>query len=475
MNVARRLAPVGRILLWALLASVLIAGCSVAGSSDGTATSPPATAAPTSPSSTPTPSPSFDLSYETADCVEPPDAFELICEITDLIRTEYVDPPQLSALAEAAANGVEPSGGSPAEGFTCALPADAFRALCDAFALAGGPGDATIEAAIRGMVRGTLDPNSGYQDPAEYAQAREDQSGQVEGIGALVTTEDRASDDPEGTRCQEFSDTCRLVIVAVFDGAPADRVGLQQGDVIVSVDGDDIAGQDIDEVVADVRGPAGTDVELGILRDGEVRQVTITRAAVDIPVTESEMVGDTAYLRLTLFTNDSDERFRSALRDLTAEDPRALVLDLRSNPGGALDAAVNIASEFLSGGLVLRTESPEGDREYRVQEGGLATDPSLEVVVLVNRGSASASEVVAAALREAGRATIVGQRTFGKDTVQQTFPLDNGGALKLTIAQWVTPDGDGFGEGLRPDVELTIPDDATPGEIVAAVHNARQN
>ena len=151
------------------------------------------------------------------------------------------------------------------------------------------------------------------------------------------------------------------------------------------------------------------------------------------------------------------------------------MLDLRSNPGGALDAAVNIASQFLSDGLVLRTESPDGDREYGVQEGGLATDPSLEVVVLVDRGSASASEVVAAALREAGRATIVGQRTFGKDTVQQTFPLDNGGALKLTIAQWVTPDGDGFGEGLRPDVELTIPDDATPAEIVDAVQNARQN
>ncbi|MDX1621547.1 MAG: S41 family peptidase [Nitriliruptorales bacterium] len=462
-----------------LVAALLVGGCAVpfAAEDDGPPVTSPSPSQPSPEVVSPSPSDrAAPADYRTATCEEPPSDWALFCEVTELIADRHVDPPSPQVLADAAAEGLAELADAPdAEGFTCAIPDAAFRELCDALAAAGGPDPATIEAAIRAMVTGGLDLNSSYQDAEQFARSKEDQSGQVEGIGALVTTEDRTAEDPEGTKCSELSDTCRLVIVSVFDGAPADEAGLEAGDEIVSVDGTDVAGETIDEAVDRVRGPAGTAVELGILHDGELRDVTITRAAVDIPITETAMVADTAYLRLTLFTNDSDERFRTALRELLREDPDTLVLDLRSNPGGALSAAVSIASEFLSEGLVVRTESPEGPRDYRVDEGGLATDPSLEVLVLLNRGSASASEVVAAALHEAGRAILVGERTFGKDTVQQQFPLDEGGALKLTIARWVTPDGDGFGGGIRPDVPLEVPEDATPEEVVEAVLSATRD
>lgn len=464
-----------RIVAALLAVLVLATGCARGGSAPDATPSPngtPAGSGTVSPAADPT-----GGEYTTAGCDEPPDDFELLCEVVELVRTRYVDPPSVTALAAAAADGVENSdetgdGPEPAGGFTCAVPGPDFAPLCDALSQAGGPSDDSIEAAVRAMIREGLDPNSVYMDARQYERTREDQSGQVEGIGALVTTEDRTADDPETTRCPELSATCRLVIVSVFEGAPADQAGLQAGDLIVRVDGEGVEGRTIDEVVEDVRGRAGTDVELGIERDGDVRTVTITRAAVDIPVIERTTVGDTAYLRLTLFTGDSDERFEAALRELLSQRPERLVLDLRMNPGGALDAAVNITSEFLDEGLVLRTRSPEESRDYEVQPGGLATDDGLEVVVVVDRGSASASEVLAAALREAGRATIVGERTFGKDTVQQTFPLDAGGALKLTIARWVTPNGDGFGDGVEPDVTLEVPVDAAPDEVVDLVLGA---
>jgi len=325
-----------------------------------------------------------------------------------------------------------------------------------------------VPAAVSSLVHTGLDPYSVYIDPASLALLDEESSGTVEGIGALVTTEDTTAPDPGAAVCPVVSDTCRLVIVSVIVGGPAEAAGIRAGDAVVAVDGEPAAGQALEIVTGKVRGPAGTTVRLGLLRDGERIEVAVERAAVQVPILRSATVGTTAYLRLAAFTGDSADRVRGALTELVAAGPDLLVLDLRDNPGGSLDAAVSIAGEMLDGGVVVRTAGPGGRKEYEDEPGGAALD--VPVVVLVNRGSASASEVVAGALADHGRATLAGERTFGKDTVQQQLPLPDGGALRLTIGRWSTPAGRDFGgTGLEPDVELPLDPALSPEELVAAV------
>jgi carboxyl-terminal processing protease len=262
-----------------------------------------------------------------------------------------------------------------------------------------------------------------------------------------------------------------MVIISTFSDSPAARAGLMSGDELEAVDGESVLGKSLDEVTNLVRGPSGSDVELTFLRGDEEFTVTITRAAIEIPIADWRVVGDVGYLQLNLFTNNSDEVVHDALRELLDDGATSLVFDLRNNPGGSLDSSVEIASEFLTDGLVVRTEAPDVVIPYEVRSGGVLTDPSFPVTILVNRGSASASEVVTGALEEAGRAIVIGDNTFGKNTVQQRFSLSNGGAIKVTIARWVTPSGTDFGEdGISPDIEADIPLDLTPEEIVALVN-----
>jgi len=167
-------------------------------------------------------------------------------------------------------------------------------------------------------------------------------------------------------------------------------------------------------------------------------------------------------VKLSLFSSNAGDQVEDAIEQLLDDGATDLIFDLQGNPGGALSAAIDVTSQFISDGLVLITQSPNEDTEYRVRGGGALTDPDFPVVVLVDRGSASASEVVTGALQEAGRVTVMGENTFGKNTVQQEFPLSNGGAVKVTIARWVTPGGLDFGgDGLTPDipVELSPADD----------------
>jgi len=232
---------------------------------------------------------------------------------------------------------------------------------------------------------------------------------------------------------------------------------------MVSVDGADIRGQTIDQVVSIVRGPSGTDVQLGLERDGETFEVTITRAPIEIPVVEYEMADEnTGYLRLALFSSNSGSQVEEAIQDLLNQGATDLIFDLQGNPGGSLSAAIDVTSLFIDDGLVLITQAPDEEIEYQVRDGGLLTDFDFPVVVLVDRGSASASEVVTGALQEAGRVTVMGENTFGKNTVQQEFPLSNGAAIKVTIARWVTPGGLDFGgDGLTPDIPIEL--DAAAG------------
>jgi carboxyl-terminal processing protease len=219
-----------------------------------------------------------------------------------------------------------------------------------------------------------------------------------------------------------------------------------------------------------VRGPAGSEVTVGLLRDGEILQLDIIRAAVDIPIAQWEMVGDIGYLRFNLFTVNADDQLRPAITELLDAGADGIVFDLRDNPGGSLQASIEVASEFLDEGVIVRTESPEDQTTFEATGDGVATDPSIPLWVVVNQGSASASEVVAGVLGETGRAVILGENTFGKNTVQQRFPLGNGGALKLTIARWVTPSGTDFGAvGITPDIRAEFPFDMTPEEVVEQV------
>jgi carboxyl-terminal processing protease len=257
-----------------------------------------------------------------------------------------------------------------------------------------------------------------------------------------------------------------LYVVSTIEGTPAAEAGLLRDDVIIEVNGEDVRGRTVDEVTASVRGPVGTEVSLTLERAGDVIEVDLIRAAVVIPIVVSKKVGDAGYVALTLFTDNADEQFEDALIELLDEGVDTLVIDLRDNPGGLLDTAVEVASAFLADGVVVVTESPESSTSYPVS-GHVVVPADIDVVFVVNQGSASASEVVSAVLQERGRATVVGENTFGKNTVQQRFSLSNGGALKLTIARWLTPGGLDFGEvGVTPDVVQEFEAGLTPETVV---------
>jgi carboxyl-terminal processing protease len=409
-----------------------------------------------------------------SDCDSAEDGFAALCRSVELINERAVDEVPADTLVSGALLGIEeietfePTAAS-IEVLQCAVPSDAYAPICDAVAadVAAGDGsvDEVVAQAIQGMIEfGLEDPFGAYLSPQALELFSTNQSGAVEGIGALVQAREQGD---ETELCNLLSDTCRIFIVAPLDGSPAEAAGILAGDIIAAVNGTDVIGRTFDEVTAEVRGPAGSDVELTIERDGERLDVTVTRAAVEIPVTEARMLDDeTGYLRLTSFTNNSAELLRSDLESLLEQGATSIIFDLQGNPGGSLNAAVLIASEFLEEGLVLRTEERSSGDDYEVVKGGVATDDAVELIVLVDGGSASASEVVTGALQEAGRAVVIGENTFGKNTVQRIWNLPDGGGLKLTIARWVTPDGEDYGlDGITPDVAVVIPVDAT-GEFL---------
>ena len=433
-------------------------------SSAGASTSAPSTSAPDSDATTTSVA---AIPVESVEC----DGREggLICEGYSLILRYYVDPISDAVLAEAAAEGVEGLATSGSDSVSCAIPNQSFRSVCEAMAFEGASTETADEAALAGMVT-ALDPASTYLDSRALQLIAEDQTGEVEGIGALVASEDLSAADPESTPCAVVSPTCQMVVISTFAEGPADLAGIETGDVFVAVNSESIDGWTVDEVTATVRGAAGTDVTITFRRGDIQLDITVTRAALVIPVVESEVVGGVGYLRLNLFTETSDRQLHTALLALLDRGIGRLVLDLRDNPGGALDATVNIASEFLSGGVVVRTQAPDEETDYPVEFGGIATDSDLEIAVLVNGGSASAAEVLSAALQESHRALIIGENTFGKNTVQQRFGLSNGGALKLTVARWVTAEGTDFGgKGVTPDITADIGSGLTVSKVVAEV------
>lgn len=364
------------------------------------------------------------------------------------------------------------AGGSAGSG-DCATPDEAFASFCEAYDRLQREyvdeldPEKLAEGAIRGMFEyGVEDPYSGYMPPEQYQRALGDLSGTFSGIGAEMSI--RNTEDPEDlAACTEFTSSCRLVVVAPLADSPAERAGLEAGDVVLAVDGVPVDGTTMNDQIGRIRGESGTDVTLTIQRgDGEPFDLTITRAEIELQEVRTELIdGHIGYIELNGFSAPAADQFERALRELLDEGADQIVFDLRNNPGGYIDAAQKIASQFVDSGLIFTQESAGGNvREYQATGDGVATDASLPVVVLVNGGSASASEIVAAALQESGRATLIGEPTFGKDTVQVWGRLENDGGVRITISRWFTPEhGSVAPDGIEPDILVERPPD-TPLE-----------
>lgn len=347
-------------------------------------------------------------------------------------------------------------------GSACSAPDEAFAAFCEAYDRVQAEyvdeldPETLAEGAIRGMFQyGVADPYSGYMPPEQYSRALGDLSGTFSGIGAEMAI--RNVDDPEDlAACTEFSTTCRFVVMSPLAESPAEEAGLLAGDVVLAVDGQSVDGSTIDDQIGRIRGEAGTDVTLTIERDGaEPFDLTITRAEIELQEVETRLIdGHIGFVALNGFSAPAADQFEAGLSELLADGADQIVFDLRDNPGGYIDAAQQIASQFIDSGLIFTQESAGDDvREWRSTGDGVATDPDLPVVVLINEGSASASEIVAAALQEAGRATVVGEPSFGKNTVQVWSRLENDGGVRITISRWFTPQHNSVApEGIQPDI-----------------------
>ncbi len=307
--------------------------------------------------------------------------------------------------------------------------------------------------AINGVLQALGDPHTVYIDPESYALGVDIISGTFEGIGAQVERDPVTGD---------------IVIVAPFRGSPAEKAGILPGDVVRAVDGESTEGWSVTDAVKRIRGPAGEPVTLTIEHsDGETEDVTVTRDTIVVPTVftrevqdaSGALVEDLAYIELQQFTEQTVEALRTELKHVQEAGYKGLILDLRRNPGGALDATIEVADIFLDGGVVLTQVDRDGNETvYRAKAGGEATD--IPVVVLVGPGSASGSEVVAGALRDNDRATLIGEKTFGKGSVNHLRELSDGGALYVTIARWLTPGGEQIeGVGLQPNIQVAATDD----------------
>jgi carboxyl-terminal processing protease len=301
--------------------------------------------------------------------------------------------------------------------------------------------------AIGGMMDSLGDVgHSTFLSPTLVKRVQEAQQGRLQGIGVEIQMKDG-----------------KATVVAPIDDSPALRAGLRPGDVIVKVEGKDITGLPAYQVVSRISGTPGTPVSLTILdpRSGRKREVTIVRASLKLKsVTWQRLPGTSvAQLRIANFDEGTAKELRKALEEIEHDDNEisGIILDLRNNPGGILDAAVDAASQFLKGGNVLLVKNARGRvKPVPVLKGGLAQD--FPLAVLINGGSASGAEIVAGALEDAHRATLVGEKTFGTGTVLQEFPLADGSALLLAVQEWLTPDGQSFWhKGIAPDVAVELP------------------
>jgi len=302
---------------------------------------------------------------------------------------------------------------------------------------------ALMQGAIRGMIEALGDEHSSYMDPKTFEDANAGLAGEYEGIGAWVDT------------TAEY-----LTIISPIPGSPAEKVGLQPGDKIIAINGEDMTGIDAELVRQRVLGPAGTTVKITIAREGEAEplEFSVTREKIVVKSAAGEMLENgIGYVQITTFGENTTPELKTALQELIAQNPKGLIIDLRNNGGGYLQTSVEVASEFISQGVILYEQYGDGRRiTYDALEGGQATE--IPLVVLINEGTASASEIVAGAIQDYGRGKLVGVTSYGKGSVQNWIPLSGEqGAVRVTIAKWLTPNERTIHQqGLTPDVLVEL-------------------
>jgi len=341
---------------------------------------------------------------------------ELFGKVFDIVRADYVEPPDDSKL---------------------------------------------VTSAINGMISG-LDPHSSYMDPKNFRDMQEETSGEFGGLGMQVSMEDGL-----------------IKVVSPIDDTPAAKAGIRAGDVISQVEGEDVKGLTLNQVVDKLRGPVGSSVKLQLIRKDQADPINLalTRETIKVASVRSHTEGDdVGYIRITQFNNLATDGLKKAIRDLSAKLPadhlKGYILDLRNNPGGLLDQAVRISGAFLTSGEIVSVRGRNTDdvQRFTAAPGDLIEGKPL--IVLINGGSASASEIVSGALQDQKRATIIGTRTFGKASVQTIIPLGQGnGALRLTTARYYTPSGHSLqAQGVAPDIEI-LQDE--PKEVAAQTAAAK--
>lgn len=300
-----------------------------------------------------------------------------------------------------------------------------------------------MDGAIDGMVKSLGDPHSDFLNAEDFERLKEYNDAAFGGIGVTMGFKDD-----------------KVTVISVLDDTPGQKAGLQVGDEIVAVNGNEVAGQSSSDIVMQIRGEVGTEVQLTILRAGEQMDVTLQRDVIHVPTVKGKMLdGGIGYMRISMFAENTDELFTDELKKLEDQDMRGLIIDLRGNPGGLLKSVVQIGKFIVPQGPIVSVRERDGSqREYDSE----LAETKYPIVVLIDGNSASASEILAGALQDTGAATLVGTKSYGKGSVQSVIPLTQGEGLKLTIAKYYTPSGrciDGI--GIEPDVEIELPQDGT--------------
>jgi carboxyl-terminal processing protease len=302
-----------------------------------------------------------------------------------------------------------------------------------------------IYGAIKGMTEALGDPYTSFLTPDEANQLQNDLSGVIYGIGAEIGLKDD-----------------KITIISPIADSPAARAGVQKGDMINKINDEATNGMELDIAVSKIRGDEGTKVRLEIIRNGEIKNFEITRERIEVKSVKGEIKeGNIGYVQITRFDEKTTDLLRSKLDEFVAHNVKKVVLDLRGNPGGYLDQSITVTSQFLAEGIVV-TEKMDANiskdkYDYKATGNGKMTASDVKIVILIDEGTASAAEIVAGALRDHNRATLVGVTTFGKGSVQEIDNLSGGAQMRITIAHWYTPDGKNIGkEGIKPDIEVDL-------------------
>lgn len=301
-----------------------------------------------------------------------------------------------------------------------------------------------IDGAIDGMVKSLNDPHSNYLSPKMYKTLMEQTEGSFAGIGVVMGMDNEQ----------------KIHIVGIMENSPGQKAGLQEGDEILAVDGVPVTQMAFDEVAAHVRGQAGTDVVLTIMRDNANQDITITRNNIKLKTVGHKMLDNNiGYIQIVSFSEDTANEFNEAYNDLKNQGMKALVLDLRNNPGGLLTTCVEIAKKLVPKGEIVSIVDKQGNKETYSSS---LEAPEYPLVVLINKNSASASEILSGAIQDTKAGTIIGNTSYGKGSVQTILPMFEDDAVKLTIAKYYTPSGRSIdGTGITPDIEINLDENAT--------------